>query len=144
MKKLRISDILLLALLAVGFVGALKVSYENMTGQPCPHIILIPICYVVLVAYGLMIVSTLISPIKLKHYLFCAGWGTAFLIALVGSVSELLAGGGVCPTSGGSVRGATGSIPLCYASLAMLIVILVIFLMGPYKRACDIHNAQGN
>jgi len=146
MRKLTITNVLLLLLLAVGFIGALKVSYENFTGSPCPHIVMIPICYVVLVAYGLMLAAMIFSPIKLKHYLFCAGWGTAFIVALAGSVSELMAGGGVCPTSGGGIRGgsAIGSIPLCYVSLAMLVFILIFFLMGPYKRACDIHNANAS
>jgi len=114
MRKLTITNVLLLLLLAVGFIGALKVSYENFTGSPCPHIVMIPICYVVLVAYGLMLAAMIFSPIKLKHYLFCAGWGTAFII------------------------------PLCYVSLAMLVFILIFFLMGPYKRACDIHNANAS
>jgi len=139
MKKLRITDIILLILLAVGFIGALKVSYENITGQACPHFFLIPICYVVLIAYGLMIVSTLSSAVISKHYLFWAGWVTATLIAMAGSISELMAGGGVCPTSG---SGAFGAIPLCYVSLAMLIVILILFLMGPYKRASHVRKAH--
>lgn len=141
MKTLKIIDIALLVLLAAGFLGALKVSIANFSGASCPQIWIIPICYVVLVAYGLMIASVLIRHNGCKHYFFCAGWGTAFVIALLGSIAEITSGGGVCPTSGGGIRGATtGSVPLCFASLAMLIVILVLFLMGPYKRACDLHN----
>jgi len=146
MKKLKIIDIALLALLVIGFFGALKVSFANFGGSPCPHIWIVPVCYVVLMAYGLMIASVVIRHNGCKHYFFCAGWGTAFVIALIGSIAELFAGGGVCPTSGsGGIRGASsGSIPLCYASLAMLLIILVLFLMGPYKRACDIQNSKSN
>ncbi len=144
MKNSKLLNVVLWALLILGFIGAAKVSYQNFTGSPCPHIASIPICYVVLAAYGLMMASMLIAKSGMKHYLFCIGWGTAFVIALAGSVAEVTAGGGVCPTSAGTgIRGATsGSIPLCFASLAMLVVILILFLSGPYKRACDIHNSK--
>jgi len=144
MMNSKIAQIILWALLLLGFLGAAKISYENFTGSTCPHIGFIPVCYVVLLAYGSMILSQIIPHLGCKHYLFCAGWGTAFLVALVGSVAEIMAGGGVCPTSGGGgIRGgSTGSVPLCYASLAMLIVILIVFLFGPYKRACDIHTQK--
>lgn len=144
MKNSKLLMVVLWALVILGFVGAVKVSYENFTGSACPNIATVPICYVVLVAYGLMIIALLVGANKIKHYFFCMGWGTAFVIALAGSVAEVAAGGGVCPTSGGTgIRGATnGSIPLCFLSLAMLVIILILFLMGPYKRACDIHNGK--
>lgn len=137
-------DVALWALLALGFLGAARVSYASMMGNPCPHLALIPICYVVLLAYGLMIGSVITRHHRGRHYLFCAGWSTAFVIALVGSVAEIAAGGGVCPTTGGGGVRATssGSLPLCYVSLAMLLIVLVLFLTGPYKRTCDLHNAS--
>lgn len=146
MNKSKLIDGVLLVLLAVGFLGALTVSYSNLTENPCPHIWLIPICYVVLVAYGLMIVSVVVRHDGCKHYFFCAGWSVAFIIALVGTLAEIFAGGGVCPATGaGSLRGVTsGSIPMCYLSLALTIIILLLFLAGPYKRACDIHDAKAS
>ena len=140
-KVTNITNILLWALLLLGFLGAAKISYENMTGTPCPYIAVVPICYVVFLAYGLMLISVLIRHMGSMHYTFCVGWGVAFLIALVGSIAEIAAGGGVCPTTGGGIRDGSGSIPMCFASLAMLIIILVLFLFGPYKRACDRCNA---
>jgi len=102
-----LAKVVLWVLLLLGFLGAVKISYANFSGSSCPHIGFIPICYVVLVAYGLMILSQLIPNLFCKHYLFSAGWGAAFLIALVGSIAEVVAGGGVCPTSGGGgIRGA--------------------------------------
>jgi len=146
MNKRSVIDIVLWVLLAIGFFGAAKVSYENFTGSPCPHVGIVPICYVVLVAYGLMILAMLLPHAKVKHFLFCPGWGTAFLVALLGTIAEVTSGGGVCPSSGGgSLRGgaaSTGSIPLCYISLALTIVILILFLAGPFKRACDVCNAN--
>ena len=145
MKNSKVVDIVLWALVILGFLGALKVSYANMMGSPCPYLGIVPICYIVLAAYGAMIVAMLISHHGSEHYLFCMGWGTAFVIALLGSIAEIMAGGGVCPTSGGGgIRGAasgSGSIPLCYVSLAMTIVILILFLIGPYKRSCDKCNS---
>lgn len=142
MKSSKILDVVLWALLAFGFLGGLKISYENLTGNACPHIGFVPICYIVTIAYGLMIASVLIRHNGCKHYLFAIGWAAAFIIALVGSIAEIALGGGVCPAAGGSVRGTSaGSIPLCFASLAMCLVILALFLIGPWKRACDTCNA---
>ncbi len=142
MSNSKLMDAALWILLLLGFLGAARISYANLVGSPCPHLMSVPICYVVFAAYSLMIASVLIRHNGCKHYFFCAGWATAFVIALTGSVAEIAAGGGVCPTTGGvSLRGAdSGSVPLCYASLAMLVVILVLFLTGPYKRACAVHN----
>ncbi len=144
MNTRKIIDSALWLLLAIGFLGAAKVSYANFTGHVCPSIGFVPICYVVLIAYALMIAALLVRNLRCKHYFFCAGWSVAFVIALIGSAAEIFAGGGVCPTSGGgSLRGASsGSIPMCFISLALTVAILVLFLMGPYKRACDIYNAK--
>ena len=142
MQNNKLIDIALWILLAVGFIGGLKISYENFTGSPCPYLGFIPICYVVTAAYGLMIVAVMIKSYAIKHYAFCVGWGIAFVVALTGSVAEFTGGGGVCPTSGGGLRGEGGSVPLCYASLAICLIILVLFLIGPYKRACDRCNAE--
>ena len=130
------------ALVIFGFAGALKISYENMTGMACPHLFSIPVCYVVALAYGLMLGSLIINHNGCKHYFFCMGWGTAFVIALFASLAEFFGGGGICPsTSSGGLRGgATTGMPMCYISLLLLVMILVLFLNGPYKRACETQN----
>ncbi len=139
----KLIDLGLWVLLIIGFLGGLSISYSNITGAPCPHLAFIPICYVVTFAYGLMIASVIIRHNGCKHYFFSAGWGVAFIIALTGSIAELLAGGGVCPASGGGMRSASSySIPMCYLSLAMLVIILALFLLGPYKRACMVCNGE--
>jgi len=144
MSKFGIVDVVLWVLVAIGFVGGLNLSYINYQGTPCPHIGPVPVCYVVTLAYGLMILAIIIRHNGCKHYFFATGWGIAFVIAFVASVAEALLGGGVCPTSGGSVRGGSGgSTPLCYISLGLLLMILVLFLMGPYKRACQIAKDSG-
>lgn len=133
----------LVALVLVGLVGALRLSYANFTGVVCPHVFFIPVCYAVAAGYALMLLALVIPQINCKHYFFVIGWGTAFVVALAGSLGEYFTGGGVCPTSGGGrLGGASASgLPLCYLSLAMLLVILALFLAGPYRRACAIHNA---
>lgn len=142
MNARRLSDGVLWVLLAIGFLGVAKVSLASINGNPCPHVGLIPVCHVVLVAYTSMILSLLIKHNGCKHHFFAAGWSVAFGIALLASAAEVFAGGGVCPVSGGgSLRGAAqASVPLCFVSLAILVVILVLFLKGPYQRACDAQN----
>jgi len=140
MNKNPLIEVPLWGLVILGFLGALKVSYSNFTGSPCPYIFNIPICYVVLAAYGLMLGSLIVNHNGCKHYFFCMGWGAAFVIALLASIAELVGGGGICPAAGGaSLRGADNStIPLCFISLIMLVIILVLFIKGPYGRACEI------
>jgi len=140
----KLVNIALWALVLIGFLGAASISFNNVSGKPCPHIIAIPVCYVVLAAYGLMLGSLVINHHGCKHYSFVVGWAVAFIIALVGSLSELFLGGGVCPsTGGGSLRGGNGlSVPMCYISLAMLVAILILFLQGPYRQSCDVENVK--
>lgn len=126
-------NVILWILLVIGLYGAATVSYANTTGHPCPAMAAVPICYLVLFAYGAMVSALLIRRGRIMQFLFCIGWGTAFLIALVGSLAELFAGGG-------RLRGAAStSIPMCFLSLALLAAILPLFLSGPYRRACDVH-----
>jgi len=137
------ADYLLWVLLAIGLFGVAKVSYENFTGSPCPHVLSIPICYLVLIGYALMAISVIIWHGRFRQYSFAIGWAIAASIALIGSIAEFTTGGGVCPSSGGgAIRGgaASGGIPLCYISLAMLVLILLFFILGPYKRSCDACN----
>ena len=143
MKRLTVANIVLLLLIALGFFSALMLSIDNLQGKSCSHIGPVPVCYVVLVAYGLMLASVLIRHAGCRHHFFATGWAVAFIVAVAGSVAEVAAGGGVCPTSGGSLRGVISEpVPMCYVSLAMLIVILLMFLLGPYKRTCSQFNAS--
>jgi hypothetical protein len=130
------------ALVLFGFVSVGMVSINNFTGSAaCPDLLYLPVCYVVTIAYGLMLASLIINHNGCKHHFFCIGWGLAFAIALLASLAELFGGGGVCPSSSGGLRaGSAAGIPLCYISLAILVVILVLFIKGPYQHACDIYN----
>lgn len=141
MKSNQLSTYLLWVLVIFGFVSVGKVSIDNMNGLACPNLLTMPVCYIVTAAYGLMLGSLIINHNGCKHHFFCAGWGVAFVVALFASLAEMFGGGGVCPsTSGGLRAGASAGIPLCYISLVILIVILVLFIIGPYRKACNLDN----
>ena len=141
MKTNPVITIPLWILVLFGFVSVAKISFDNFNGVACPSLLSMPVCYIVMAAYGLMLASLIINHNGCKHHFFCMGWGIAFVIALFASLTEMFAGGGVCPSSSGGLRaGATGGIPLCYISLVMLLIILVLFIKGPYQNACDSFN----
>lgn len=140
-------DYALWVLIAFGLFNITKISMENLSGNPCPHVLSVPICYVVWIGYALMALSIVVWHKGCRHHFFVVGWGLAAVIALIGSIAEATSGGGVCPTSGGgSLRGeATGTgIPLCYVSLLMLLLILGLFMFGPYRRICDSADSPSN
>lgn len=141
MKSTPFGTYLLWGLVIFGFVSVGKVSIEDMNGLACPSLLGMPVCYIVSAAYGLMLASLAINHNGCRHHFFCAGWGVAFVIALLASLAEIFGGGGVCPSTSGGLRAGTSlGIPLCYISLLILIVILVLFIRGPYQAACDLHN----
>ncbi|MEO9276026.1 hypothetical protein ABFY09_14410 [Marinomonas sp. 5E14-1] len=141
MNKNRTIFISLLLLVLYGFFGALAISYQNFQNNACPHLFSIPVCYVVLAAYSLMLMSLLIPHKGCKHHFFSVGWGMAFIIALLASIAEFFSAGAVCPTAQAGMRGGSDLsvvIPTCYISLALLIVILGLFIKGPYKKICNL------
>ena len=114
---------LLWILLAIGFVGIFRVSLAQLNGSPCPQVLAIPACYVVLLGYTLMVIAAIFNHSK-RQILFVTGWIIATAIAVAGSIAELTSDSQVCPTTSGS------SIPLCYVSLALLAGILALFLIA--------------
>ncbi len=131
----------LLLLVLYGFFGALAISYQNFQSNACPHLFSIPVCYVVLAAYSLMLMSLLVPYKGCKHHFFSIGWGVAFIIALLASIAEFFSAGAVCPTAQAGMRGGSDLsvvIPTCYISLALLVVILGLFIKGPYKKICNL------
>ena len=142
MKSTPLGTYILWILVIIGFVSVGKISIDNMKGIACPSLLSVPVCYMVTLAYGMMLASLIVNHNGCKHHFFCAGWGVAFVIALFASLAELFGGGGVCPSTSGGLRAASSSlvIPFCYISLAMLIVILVLFIKGPCQIACEVEN----
>ena len=115
-----ISRAILWLLIIAGLWGALRVSYTTLTGTaPCPDLAGLPICYLVAIGYLAMLAAQVLSPGKLKSRLFYPGWALVFLIAVLGTGSEL-AIGDVCPRSGSGM-------PLCYFSLALCLAIMLFY-----------------
>ena len=111
--------ILLWLLLAVGLYGALSVSYTTITGtDPCPDVQGLPVCFVVAVGYLMMVTSLFMPNYGLKKRIFLSGWLIVFLIAVTGTLLEIM-NGNTCPQS-------ADGLPLCYVSLTLCILILVL------------------
>jgi hypothetical protein len=121
--------IILLGLIATGLYGAASVSYDTVTGAaPCPHIANIPVCFIVLAGYTLMLIAVIIqsvsnaqktAPTSTPKKIFLGGWLPVFLLAVIGSLFEL-SNGNTCPKSD------TG-LPLCYVSLFFSTVLMITF-----------------
>ena len=105
-----------IALALIGLIGVIPVSYKTFTAvKMCPMIGVIPACYIVTVGYFLVFLSCLLK----KNILFYIGWSPVFLLATIGSVSEIF-GKDVCPKT------ATG-IPMCYFSLFFATIVALTF-----------------
>jgi hypothetical protein len=112
------------ALALFGVVAAFGISQTQWMGiSPCPSIGIVPACYVVLVGYLLMMISAIIP----SRILFLTGWLPVFLLAAVGTVSELLSSVPVCPRT-------ESGIPQCYLSLGLVSIIGLVALFTFKKR----------
>jgi hypothetical protein len=121
--RIKIATTLLWVLIGFGFLGGLNVSYANYTGeQACPNVSGLAICYVVTLAYGLMLLSLLIQKAAYQLALFLSAWGITFYIALFGTSLELMSGD-VCPKT-------SGLLPLCFVSLALCLVLVLLFMLS--------------
>ena len=115
-----VSQVILWALIILGLWGALRVSYTTITGTArCPDFVSIPICYLVGIGYLSMLGAQIVSPGKLKAYLFYPAWILVFVIAALGTGLEVSTGN-ACPRSGSGV-------PLCYFSFALCVAILLFY-----------------
>jgi len=115
---------LLYLLVAGGLYGALSVSYQTITGiAPCPYIQGIPICFVVAAGYSSMLVGLLLSKKIISSDIFLIGWLLVFTIAATGTLFEFMIKKGTCPVS-------SDNIPLCYLSLAITALIIILFMLN--------------
>ena len=72
-------------LAAIGLSGIAPIAYQQLSGESaCPALGAAPVCYVVLLGYGLIVTSALITA-RIRPIVFFAGWGPLFLLALIGS-----------------------------------------------------------
>ncbi|MFT4938349.1 MAG: putative membrane channel-forming protein YqfA (hemolysin III family) [Paraglaciecola sp.] len=108
--------------MGIGLYGALNVSYLTLTGEaPCPAVSGVPICYLVSLGYLLIFVAQLLSSPEWRNKIFFTGWLLVFVIALFGVVAELFYGD-ICPKN-------SLAIPLCFVSLGLVMVILLIQIL---------------
>jgi len=115
--------LLLVLVSGFGALAGLSLTVSHIqTGEVCPHLGPVPACYLVLVAYAMILVSafTLQKPIGTR--LFFIGWITVFGLAASGVVMEL-AVGETCPAG-------PAGIPQCFISFSMALACLVFFVMA--------------
>ena len=111
---------LLLSLL--GLMSGAKVAYQHIFAiKACPVFLYVPLCYLVTVGYLLVFLAAVFRINKI----FLLGWLPIFTLAFVGSLGELL-GNDLCPKS-------SAEIPMCYFSLLLATVIMVLFIITKKK-----------
>lgn len=118
-----IARIVLYLLVGFGTFSSGRLAWrEWSTGEACPAVGSVPACYVAFGGYLLMTLALfgVGGGMKLPWLgkAFYTGLGIAGGLALVGSVLELVKGN-ICPR--------VGSIPMCYISLAMSLLIGFLF-----------------
>ena len=114
-----VTRITLIVLVLFGLWGAGGLSYDQyQTGNACPILgNTIPACYVALAGYvliGLGVFWSLALGSSTGRYAFWTGITVAGGLAALATVLELIKGN-VCPV-------AFGSVPTCYFSLALCVV----------------------
>ena len=115
-----ITRITLIVLVMFGLWGAGQLSYDQyQAGDACPILgNTVPACYVALAGYvliGLGVFWSLALGSSAGRYAFWTGTAIAGGLAAFATVFELIKGT-VCPV-------AFGSVPMCYLSLTMSVVI---------------------
>ena len=112
-------SIIILALFGVWNVA--KISMDHWAGESaCPMIGQVPICYIILIGYSLIVLS-MYPQLKKAVIVFLLGWLPVVLFALTGVIGELT-NTFQCPQT------PTG-IPVCYFSAAFSLIIGVFSLL---------------
>ena len=112
--------VFLIAMVAFGTYSSGRLAWrEWSTGEACPAIGSVPACYVAFIGYLFMAIALIgVSKVPWLGNAFYTGVVIAGGLALLGSILELVKGN-VCPR--------IGSVPMCYISLAMSLLIGALF-----------------
>jgi hypothetical protein len=111
------SDAAITLISVFGIIGSVLLAYREITyGNYCPEFMGIPSCYLVLLAYFMVLVSVL----AFRKLLYSVGTFLGLTIAIWFTIQNY-SGNILCPTFRG--------IPLCYASLVGFSIILVLGLL---------------
>lgn len=115
-----VGQITLFLLVGFGTYSSGQLAWrEWTTGEACPVVGSVPACYVAFAGYLLMTIALVgVSKVPWLTNAFYTGVAIAGGLALIGTVLELVQGN-VCPR--------VGSIPMCYISLAMSLLIAYLF-----------------
>jgi hypothetical protein len=124
---MRIIQLMGLSLSLLGVYGAFAVSASNFNqASVCPHILFVPVCYLVLLCYVLiaaawvhMWMAKTPKLVNVRHYIFVSSSLIVFMLAVLGSAGVLL-GISQCPVT-------DSGIPKCFFSLAIITSILVLW-----------------
>jgi hypothetical protein len=117
MMAMRVSLYLLVGL---GFFSSGQLAWKEWTtGEACPVVGSVPACYVAFAGFAAMLTGLLaVANNPAIRLVFYGGVSLAGGLALVGSAMEFMTGN-VCPRA--------GSVPMCYISLAMTVLIGALF-----------------
>ena len=108
----------IVAIAAASLVLTLWLVYNEITNPPyCPRIFYIPACFIVSVAYTLVVVSEFIKKREANILMYLIGAGMGAVLAVWFSFNHI-AGLEPCPI--------ILSIPMCYASLLACVILIVI------------------
>jgi hypothetical protein len=111
----------MIAISALGFWGATRLSIDEWgTAGSCPDIG-VPACYLVAIAYFLILVSCLNLNKSYYRKLFFTGITVVLGLAVVGSFRQAT-GMAQCPETG-------SGFPMCYISLSMAMAITIAFVV---------------
>jgi hypothetical protein len=113
---------IIIAISALGFWGATSLSIDEWgTAGSCPNIG-VPACYLVAVAYFLILVSCINLNKNYYRKLFFTGITVVSGLAVVGSFRQAT-GMAQCPQTG-------SGFPMCYVSLFMAMAIVTAFFLN--------------
>ena len=119
----------------MGLYGAISVSWKTITQTaPCPQVMGVYVCYVILICYSLMVLAQLMRQSLLQNVIFYGAWAVVFGVALFASILEF-GNGQTCPKS------STG-FAMCYASLLLSGSIGLLFWYS--KRQASPSNKQSS
>ncbi len=114
-----ILNILILLVFVVGIVGSSELVWTEIILQDvCPKFVGVPVCYII---FFCLIIPLTAHVLSFKNIIYFIFTGIAFLIAFSASFLKVF-GNGVCPKS-------VGGIPLCFYSLAIFTLLLLLKIM---------------
>ena len=123
----------IVVLASIGVLGVGRISVIHWTGEAfCPTISSLPACYIILIAYSLIVLS-MYPRLQKAAGVFLVGWVPVITLALAGVVGEL--------TNSLQCPRLENGIPQCFISAAFgLIIGLLAWLLFKIEAAKISHS----